>query len=357
MTTVLVADDEVVERQYLCRLFEKFSGFRLIGQAENGNQAIELTALHKPDIIIMDINMPLSGLEAARVIRQENPKQIIIINTAYANFEYARQALELRLDAYLLKPATPEEVLSTVKNCLQQKERNNTSGNIFSIRPRLAYPHEIAEKMQQSLKIGDSALFLADAAAYLEFFDINNSWIEDYRLYIINTVFGLGRQLNGLRLLDSIQELVDCEGCLSRLKCAIGDELRHPLEDFFRRIGLALQAAKPMESDPVEAACGYIQNHYTENITLSQLAEFTHFSPGYLSRLFNHRMGMTLRSYINKIRVENAAHMLRFSRRGVNDIALDCGFRNLSHFHRIFKEHTGTTPKGIRKQGDTHNAP
>ena len=72
MTTVLIADDEVLELQYLCRLFEKSPNFQLVGQAGNGSQAVELASRYKPDIIIMDINMPMSGLEAAKVIRRKD---------------------------------------------------------------------------------------------------------------------------------------------------------------------------------------------------------------------------------------------------------------------------------------------
>ena len=72
MTTVLIADDEVLELQYLCRLFEKSPNFQLVGQAGNGSQAVELASRYKPDIIIMDIKMPMSGLEAAEVIRRKD---------------------------------------------------------------------------------------------------------------------------------------------------------------------------------------------------------------------------------------------------------------------------------------------
>lgn len=122
------------------------------------------------------------------------------------------------------------------------------------------------------------------------------------------------------------------------------------MEELFHRISLALQASEPDQNDPVEAVCSYIQNHFAQEISLNQLADITHFSPGYISRLFHRRMGVTLRNYISQIRVENASQMLQLSRKGVADIALDCGFRNLSHFYRVFKQHTGITPKEMRNR-------
>mgnify|MGYP000846015807 CR=1 FL=1 len=350
MTTVLIADDEVLELQYLCRLFEKSPNFQLVGQAGNGSQAVELASRYKPDIIIMDINMPMSGLEAAEVIRRKDPGQIIIINTAYANFEYARHAVELHLDAYLLKPATSEDVLSTVERCLRQKGRSSITDNISSIRAQLAYPHDIVETMLQSLALKDAALFAADSAAYIDFLDHKGGWAGGYNLFLINTVYSLGRQLGRLRIPDAVLELVDCEGYIFQLERTAGDKLRNLMEELFHRISLALQASEPDQNDPVEAVCSYIQNHFAQEISLNQLADITHFSPGYISRLFHRRVGVTLRNYISQIRVENASQMLQLSRKGVADIALDCGFRNLSHFYRVFKQHTGITPKEMRNR-------
>ena len=349
MTTVLIADDEIVERQYLCRLFERLPGFTLIGQAENGTQAAELADRRRPDVIIMDINMPMNGLEAARLIRSKNPEQIIIINTAYADFEYARQALSLQLNAYLLKPATAEEVLSTVEGCLRQK--NTDYAPTASVRAQLPYPYDEAEAMLQSLTLRGAALFCADSARYLAFLDNKQGWTNDYRLYLINTAFSLAQRLSRLRLPDAVLSLVDCEGCIDELKRADGESLRRAMDELFRRIALSLKTGELEECDPAEVVCAYIEKHYAEEITLEQLAGTVHLSPGYLSRLFHKKTGVTFRSYINRTRVENAARMLRASHRGVNDIALDCGFCNLSHFHRVFKEHTGMTPREARFKG------
>lgn len=351
MTTVLIADDEMVERQYLCRLFNSLPGFTLVGEAENGGQAVALATKYTPDVIIMDINMPMSGLDAAAAIRRRDPAQIIIINTAYADFGYARQAVELHLDAYFLKPATSEEVLSTVESCLRHRGRN-AIGSMASARTSLAYPHEIVEAMLSDLDRMDPELFSADSQAYLEFMDHENGWQEWYHLYLINTAFSLGQRLNRLGLREAIVDLVGCDECISRLSCAMGSELRRISAELFRRITLALRSEGSETSDPVETVCNYIHKHYDEALTLELLAGLVHFNPDYLSRIFHRKTGVTLRNYILKTRVDNAARMLRLSRRGISDIALDCGFKNISHFHRVFKEQLGITPNEARKMGE-----
>lgn len=123
MLKVLIADDEMIERKYLTTLFRKYPHlFNVVGVAQNGREVLRLAAQLYPDVIIMDINMPFTdGLTCAREIRQLYPDAIILLNTAYAEFEFARRAVEYRLDAYLLKPAREEVILQTIEECLRKK--------------------------------------------------------------------------------------------------------------------------------------------------------------------------------------------------------------------------------------------
>lgn len=123
MLKILIADDEMIERKYLTTLFRKYPHlFTVVGEARNGREVIRQTIQLRPDVIIMDINMPFSdGLTCAREIKQVYPDTIILLNTAYAEFEFARRAVEYQLDAYLLKPAKEELILRTIEECLRKK--------------------------------------------------------------------------------------------------------------------------------------------------------------------------------------------------------------------------------------------
>ena len=82
----------------------------------------------------------------------------------------------------------------------------------------------------------------------------------------------------------------------------------------------------------------YIEAHYKEAISLKVLADIAHFSPTYLSRMFHQETGCTLCSYINKKRIENAKRLLLQTEQSIQEIAIDCGFINISHFNRVFKK-------------------
>jgi CheY-like chemotaxis protein len=84
--TILVADDSEMIRKLLCRLFETEARYELCAQAKNGEEAIALAVIHKPDLIILDLSMPvLNGLEAARKLKQIMPNVPIMLFTQHAD--------------------------------------------------------------------------------------------------------------------------------------------------------------------------------------------------------------------------------------------------------------------------------
>lgn len=124
MIRILIADDEMIERKYLKKLFGNYPYlFHVVGEARNGQEVTEKARELHPDVIIMDINMPLmDGLTSAQKIKQQFPDTIILLNTAYAEFEFAQKAVEYHLDAYLLKPAKEDLILKTIDDCIQKRK-------------------------------------------------------------------------------------------------------------------------------------------------------------------------------------------------------------------------------------------
>lgn len=88
----------------------------------------------------------------------------------------------------------------------------------------------------------------------------------------------------------------------------------------------------------------YIDEHYQEDIPLSLAASMMNLSEGYFSRVFKQLAGLNYISYLNAVRIEQSASMLRGTGARISDIALSCGFRNIRSFNRTFKKYTGYTP-------------
>jgi Response regulator containing CheY-like receiver domain and AraC-type DNA-binding domain len=126
MYKILISDDEYLERVALHHLIAKdLPDLEIVGEAENGVQAVELAKKCEPDIILMDIKMPgKSGLEAAREISAYRPETKIIILTAFDYFEYAQNALQIGVVEYLLKPIRPQVLKQALVNCINNLDND-----------------------------------------------------------------------------------------------------------------------------------------------------------------------------------------------------------------------------------------
>ena len=118
MYKMLIADDEPAVRQYIRYMVEKHQlPFQICGEAADGEQVVLLAEQTQPDLIMMDIEMPLlNGLDAAAAIRRKLPDVVLYILTAYGQFEYAQKALQQHAAGYLLKPSKPAELLAAWKD-------------------------------------------------------------------------------------------------------------------------------------------------------------------------------------------------------------------------------------------------
>ncbi len=94
----------------------------------------------------------------------------------------------------------------------------------------------------------------------------------------------------------------------------------------------------------------YIHAHYTERITLDQLADLEHISKSYLSRQFKHQTGMTVITYVNRLRIEAAKGLLTATEYSVNEVAYQVGFESPKYFCRAFRSQTGESPAVFRKK-------
>ena len=116
MISVFLADDHRVLRDGLRILLESQADIRVVGEAENGNQAMEGIIRLKPDIAVMDISMPeLNGIEAAQIIHESLPDIGIVILSIHSDLEHIFRALQAGAQGYLLKESAGSEVISAVR--------------------------------------------------------------------------------------------------------------------------------------------------------------------------------------------------------------------------------------------------
>ena len=114
---ILLADDHTILRNGIRSLLEDEHDMEVVGEAEDGRAAVSLACQLQPDVVIMDIAMPLlNGLEATRQIKREAPQVKVLILTMHDNEEYIRQVLGAGAMGYILKDAAARELISAIRS-------------------------------------------------------------------------------------------------------------------------------------------------------------------------------------------------------------------------------------------------
>lgn len=249
MWRTLIVEDEQPARASMRKLFQKASiPFEIVGEAGDGQEALEMIRVLRPDVVISDIDMPvMDGVHLLKSAREEGFDCRFVMLTAMSEFEYARQALEHGASGYLLKLSLDLKGLRHVMD-------------------KVAHELEQQEKLR---KVG--------------------KWFPDK------------------------------------------------------------SRAEPTDHPEMNRIIGYIEEHYSEEITLKGLAELIRMDSSYVSDLFKKKTGSTLTHYIQNRRIQAAKMLLAETDRTVSDIGHQVGFENDNYFIKIFKRWCELTPNEYRK--------
>ncbi len=186
---ILVVDDEVVVRSFIKSVIEKENlPVKLLLQADNGRDAVAITAQHRPDLVFMDIRIPeMDGIHAAEKILADYPQTKVIIVSAYGDFEYARTAFRAGVCDYLLKPVKPVDIVDAVNKMslsFENPEEENSS---------ILFTPDLVRKIDCYVKANiDKPIHLQDlaSAVFLSPSHLSRTF----------------KQLTGISLVDFIQE-------------------------------------------------------------------------------------------------------------------------------------------------------
>lgn len=116
MIRIIIADDQTLFRRMLEVIIQEDKDFDLIGSASDGKEALEQILAHKPDIVLLDIQMPiLSGIDVMKAIKEKLPKMKVVLLTTFEEVNNIRIAFNYGADGYLVKDMKPEVLLMAIK--------------------------------------------------------------------------------------------------------------------------------------------------------------------------------------------------------------------------------------------------
>jgi two-component system response regulator NreC len=119
---ILLADDHIVMRTGLRALLERQPNLEVVGESENGRETVELAASLRPDVVVMDVGMPvLNGIDATKTIVSQSPATAVVILSIHADESYVMRALKAGARGYLLKDSGAADLISAIHAVSQNK--------------------------------------------------------------------------------------------------------------------------------------------------------------------------------------------------------------------------------------------
>lgn len=352
---LLIVDDEYYNVESVrLKLETKRPVFDHIFCAYNLKQALDIFRGHEVSIMICDIEMPGgSGLELLDHIRGQKLDTICIFLTAYARFEYISQAMKLSSIDYLLKPVEEEQLLASVDKALAQFEKQQKAvRDTRQIDQLMKNELTLLARYWKELLSQNKLSQLETAALHhlLQLGHSQNTKSEALRAFY-ETFLNL--------LKTSLEESGETEALTVFLsQCTAEAEERScssvsALSKWVPGILALFQNCRQNTADTDNAIAtvkAYIYSHLDEKLDRDMLAARVYLSPDYLSHCFKQQTGLSLTNYIIEERIQEAKRLLQDKHKNIRDIAIACGFQNISYFTRQFKKSTGMTPREYRGQ-------
>lgn len=172
---IIIADDHAVVREGTREMLECEPDLKVVGEASNGAEAVELVSKYKPDVAIIDMSMPvLDGIGATRQIKKNNPATAILILSAYDNDEFVFALLEAGAAGYLLKDVIGQEIVNAVRairrgeSVLHPVIARKVMNRFFPGNPiKKATGKVLGEREMEVLRLASNALSNAEIAGKL----------------------------------------------------------------------------------------------------------------------------------------------------------------------------------------------
>lgn len=359
MHRVVIIDDEPWTRTVVKNLAKwNELDMEVVGEAADGETGLVLIHKVKPDVIITDVQMPrLSGIDLVNILREEGIHTPVLIISGYDDFAYVRGALKLGVTDYLLKPIKAEELNQQLHKCMEQlcKISNEQSGKFmqagFFADGWESYYYNILEKIQTALQLGNQEL-------------LQKQFQEMGKVVVTHEGTRPGHEiLIGLyyMLLSSLQKYIETmklskDDIFKDKKTVYVFSRDNTLEEMLDFVcEMYLTAIQKIDKQirqrshlDIEAVCRYLEEQYTQGITLEQTADVFHVTKEYLSKAFKAYKKEGFTEYVTALRMKRAYELITEYNAPIKDVGSMVGYFDLAHFYKTFKKYFGKTPGEVR---------
>ena len=397
LLSVVVADDEQELLGAVCQLIDWAGiGFKLVGRASNGLDALQLVEELQPDFLLTDIHMPfISGTALAAQVKAVQPLIQVAFLSGYDEFEYAQQGIASEVIAYLLKPISMAQLtqeLIEIHRKIEKKQADfsaarQDASNYQAVAAAMLLDCYFYTGREENLKalsrmglapesirsvtVAALSCAVADAQACQTALGAAEKFLS--RQYPCRGFCSAGRIVllltseNGfLQLHAAIDELRRALKRLLDLDVSAGISKEHaPDADFHEAYKEAMEALKTAETESgfcaadgqsgIDQLCGRVlqiidKEYMDETLTLQSVSDRLHVSASYLGPNIKKNAGDTFINLLIRKRMAVALNLLQSSDSRIAEIARRCGYSDQSYFGYCFKKFYGVSPAKMRQE-------
>lgn len=384
MYQILVVDDEPMVRKGIIESISRENlGIEVVHEAGSGREALSFMDSCLPDLIITDIKMPeMDGITFIKEVRKRKKEIPVVVVSGYSDFAYLQAAIRYGVNDYILKPVRVMELNSILETALEQSKMGGIRLKQDEIlKETILYrmvsgtigKHEVREKLE-SLGIvfrrgkyqvaavqteGElTTAMLCQIAAQLDKVLVRNDQGASFvhpNGEVLVVLCKVGEKEETKRLVDTLRKRIE-EKC--GVSCfLVSGEIVEETEE----LPYSYDTARKKQSFPAAESQGkehskltkdvisYVQKHFTENITLKNLADQFYVNPSYLGYLFKKETGILFNDYVNRCRVSYVSDLLEHTSLKIYEIMEKVGIQDSHYFIRIYKKYKGMTPTEYRR--------
>lgn len=309
------------------------------GSASNGIDGYDLLLETKPDIIITDIYMPqMDGISMIESVIEYLPNSVFVVISGYQDFEYARQAISLGVIDYIDKPITLPKLQRILERCAILLNKKTTT-SVFDDQYRELINHiaeAIIEKNPESIIVYKEEMIRILSQIHT---------ISELKNHVYKISSILASILFNERSSNTYEYFYPSYTELSKLEEE--KDIIDYLDKVFEKVITLLHESTPDYEEPIHLMKKYIQLHFREDISLTEIADELKMNPTYLSILFKKKAGISFIRYLTEKRIEEAKKLLASGLK-VNTVSQAVGYNSYRYFCDVFKKITGHTPGEYR---------
>lgn len=352
MIKVLIVDDESWTRDII-KAFGEWErlGMEIAGEANDGQEALRLVNALLPQIVITDMRMP--GTDGVGLLEQLNvlyPQMKAVVVSGYGDFEYAKHALRYKAVDYLLKPVDPKELNAVLLKCKNELEAAQPERGPLSLDIDISYLLSSYKQLLRShfneLNPEGTTAALRQLTGELESKGITKPAMLEQ---VVQEMLLLLKELMIANSLDS-ESKAACYTQETLESCA--NTTLFIKSQYDETLKLLIAQRKFKNKLNLEEVRLFMKKHYTEQVTLEQLARVFFVSKEYLSKMFKQEYGQNVTDYMLQLRMDKAKEWLAEGSIPIKTVAEMAGYEDVTYFYRVFKKHFGIAPGEMRKGGE-----